>query len=89
MTVSVASDGSYLTIDTNPYDLKGGSIIFNDMGLSNVKMTNKALGIPDWLYEEMCDTRALDGKQKETFDKVTVTWTYHPNHGLEVIYRKN
>ena len=87
--VSVATDGSYLSIDTNPFNIKGGSIFYKDLGLHRVQMTNTALGLPDWLYEEMCNTRALDGKQKETFEKVTVTWTYAPSQGLEVIYRKN
>lgn len=86
---SVAADGSYLSIDTNPFNLKNGSILYKDLGLHYVKMTNSALGLPDWIYEEMLNTRALDGKQKESFEKVTVTWTYSPSHGLEVIYRKN
>lgn len=89
LTVSVSDDGSYMTIDNNPLNLKGGSIIFNEAGLNHVKLTHKALGLPDWLYEEMINTRALDGRQKEVFDDVTVTWSYHPNQGLEVIYRTN
>lgn len=88
-TVSAADDGSYMTIDNNPLNMKGGSIIFNETGLNHVKLTNKVLGLPDWLFEEMANTRALDGRQKEVFDNVTVTWTYHPDHGLEVIYRTN
>ena len=88
-TASVAEDGSYMTIDNNPYNARGGSILFGEFGLENVKLTNKALGLPDWLYEEMGQTRALDGRQKEVFDNVTVTWSYHPDQGLEVLYRKN
>lgn len=89
LTVSVAEDGSYMTIDNNPLNLKGGSIIWNDAGLKHVKLTNRSLGLPDWLYEEMANTRAIDGRQKEIFKDVTVTWSYHPNQGLEVIYRTN
>lgn len=89
LTVSVAEDDSYMTIDNNPLNLKGGSIIYNELGLNHVKLTNKALGLPDWLYQEMGNTRAIDGRQKESFDDVTVTWSYHPNQGLEVIYRTN
>lgn len=89
LTVSVAEDGSYMTIDNNPLNMKGGSILYNEAGLDHVKLTNKALGLPDWLYKEMANTRAIDGRQKESFDDVTVTWSYHPNQGLEVIYRTN
>ena len=88
-TVSVAEDGSYMTIDNNPLNLKGGSIIFAETGLNDVKRTHKALGLPDWLYEEMMSTRAIDGRQKESFDNVTDSWTYHPDKGLEVLYRSN
>ncbi len=87
-TVSAADDGSYLTIDTNPLNIKG-SFIFKDDSLAKIKLTNASLGLPEWLYEEIVSTRAIDGRQKEAFDKVTVTWSYHPDHGLEVIYRKN
>lgn len=86
---SVAADDSYLSIDTNPFDFKNGSSLYKDVGLSYVRIMNSALGLPDWIYEEMLNTRALDGKQKESFEKVTVTWTYSPSQGLEVIYRKN
>ena len=54
-----------------------------------IQSINSALGLPNWLYGEMCETRAIDGKQKETFDNVTVSWSYHPKQGLEVMYRKN
>lgn len=87
-TVSAAEDGSYLTIDTNPLNIKG-SFLFKDGALAKIKLTNAALGLPDWLYGEMLDTRAIDGKQKETFKNVTVSWTYSPSQGLEVMYRTN
>nr|DAF40239.1 MAG TPA: hypothetical protein [Caudoviricetes sp.] len=89
VAASVAEDGSYLTIDTNPFDFKNGSSLYKEVGLSYVRIMNSALGLPGWIYEEMLNTRALDGKQKEAFEKVTVTWTYSPSQGLEVIYRKN
>ena len=89
ITVSVAEDGSYMTVDNNPLNMKSGSIMFSDTGLNHVKLTNKALELPDWLYKVMVNTRAIDGRQKEIFEDVTVTWSYHPNQGLEVIYRTN
>ena len=32
---------------------------------------NELLVLPDWVYEEMMATKAIDGRQKETFDNVT------------------
>lgn len=78
-----------MTVDNNPLNMKSGSIMFSDTGLNHVKLTNKALELPDWLYKEMVNTRAIDGRQREIFEDVTVTWSYHPNQGLEVIYRTN
>lgn len=87
---STSEDGSYLQIDTNPANSLGDEIAGEMLGiLSYIKGMNKFLGLPDWLYEEMISTSAIDGKQKEVFDCVTVTWTYHPDRGLEVMYRKN
>ena len=89
LTVSVAEDGSYMTIDNNPLNIDGGSILYSQTGLDHIKLTNKVLGLPDWLYQEMVTTRAIDGRQKESFENVTVSWTYHPDRGLEVLYRSN
>ena len=87
--ITVADDNSYLMIDTNPYDYKSGDSRLTDTGLDHIETLNKTLNLPDWLYEEMLNTRALDGRQKESFDNVTVTWSYHPDQGMEVIYRSN
>ena len=86
--VTIAEDSSYLELDTNPLN-REREYDYVDIGLGRIQKVNKALGLPDWLYEEMVNTRALDGRQKENFDKVSVTWSYHPDHGLEVIYRNN
>lgn len=88
IVTTIADDESYVMIDTNPYDLKN-STAYISTGLSRVEKLNKALGLPDWLYKEIVNTRVIDGRQSETFDKVTVTWSYSQGNGLEVIYRKN
>lgn len=82
--MSVAEDGSYLAVDSNPLNVDHGS-----SGLKDVQKVNEALGLPDWVWQEMLSTRAIDGRQKEVLDYVTVSWTYHPKKGLEVTYRKN
>ena len=76
-------------IDTNPFNYKDGDSSLIETGLDHIETINKALDLPDWLYEEMLKTRALDGRQKESFDNVTVTWSYHPDQGMEAIYRTN
>ena len=81
----VALDGSYLSIDTNPSDIDD---YYSETATRYVEKANEELGFSAVLYNKMSRTRALDGTQKDENDKVKVSWTYHPNRGLEVIYEK-
>ena len=90
--ISAGDDNSYIAFDSNPFNLDSdvpAAMIDAIAAPSFLKTLNENLGLPDWLYEEMVGTRALDGMQKEVFDHLTVSWTYHPDQGLEAIYRKN
>lgn len=82
----VSSDGSYMTIDTNPYDIEDYMDYDAYMAIYSI---NAALGLPDSLMEKMGQTRALDGRQSQTYGDVTVSWTYHPDDGLEILYEAN
>lgn len=82
---SIASDGSYLSIDTNPYDSESGGNAESDAILGILEV-NEALELPDSVINKMGQTRAMDGMQSATGDGVEITWTYHPDNGLEVIY---
>ncbi len=80
---SVSSDGSSLSIDTNPYDLDNYSI---SEAYQAVSAVNKAVGFSDAITSRMGSTRAIDGTQTASTDTVEASWTYHPDHGLSVIY---
>ena len=84
---SVGKDNSYLSIDTNPNDYDDFYIYAADSAIVKI---NAALNLPDSLYEEMGKTSASMGKQTETFSDigVIVRWTYHPDKGLEVTYKR-
>lgn len=82
----VAFDGSYLTVDTNPNDWDDYSDYEVYSALFSI---HEALGLPESLIEKMGQTRALDGRQSSTYDNITVSWTYHPDQGLEVMYEAN
>jgi predicted nucleic acid-binding Zn ribbon protein len=83
---SVGSDGSYLSIDTNPDDEDDTGIAYWEAYLA-IESVNEALGLPEYLSEDMSSTTSLMGRQSQDFDDVTVSWTYHPDHGLEVTYK--
>lgn len=82
------SDGSYLSIDTNPYDWDDDGLAY-PAAYSAIADVNSALGLPSSLLNDMGETTGADGKQSETFDDITVTWKYHPDKGLEVTYKYN
>ena len=77
-------DFSYVSIDTNPYDRED---YYNVDYLEIIEKYNELLDLPDYLYEDMLHTSALDGAQTESFDNITVRWKYHPDNGLEVTYK--
>ncbi len=83
---TLGADGSYLMADTNIYDLDDYS---NSSIWTAIKAMNTSLGLPDSLSNDMGQTTWSMGKQKETFPSVgiEVTWTYHPDKGMEVTYK--
>lgn len=87
---SCGSDGSYLNIDTNPYDWDDNGLAYPDAYTALIAI-NDVLGLPSSLLNDMGETTGADGKQSETFEEqgVTVSWKYHPDRGLEVTYKAN
>ena len=79
----VGADGSYLSIDTNP---DGYSDYSNDDAVEGVVQTIYALDLPSSLIEELSSTRALDGRLSKTYGNITVSWSYHPDNGLEILF---
>lgn len=82
----VGKDGSYLIIDTNPYDIYDYS---SETACEEIVKVNIILGLPAYVINEMSETTALMGRQTETFTDIgiSVSWSYHPQNGLEVMYK--
>ncbi len=83
---SVGSDGSFLSIDTNPSDKDD----YTDYdALEAILSVNQALGLPDSLLDSMLSTTAMMGRQTETYSSkgVSVSWSYHPDKGMEISYK--
>jgi len=79
----------YLTVDTNPYDYDSdsyASTTYMSVALSAISSINIRLGLPSYLYDEMLETRGMDGRQTYSGTNVDVSWRYHPDAGLEVRY---
>lgn len=84
------------TIDTYPYEdtkLSSAAIALlapdsQRKALEAIKYVNQELGFNGAVYDRMMETNALMGRQSEENDKYRVSWTYHPDEGLEVTYEK-
>lgn len=89
---SRASDDSYMIIDTNPEDADPESSLYDSRtekdSLKAIRYVNEELGFSDAVYQKMLSTTALMGRQTVDNDKYIITWTYHPQKGLEVMYEK-
>lgn len=89
---TIAADGSYMKLDTNPRDIDDDDLTWSDYesfvipANDAIERINKELGFSDALMEKMNQTTALQGKQTDSNDKYIVSWTYHPDYGLEVMY---
>ena len=84
------------TIDTYPYEdtnMSSSTIAIlapsaRTQALEAIKYVNEALGFSSSLYNDMLKTSYIMGRQSEENDDYRVSWTYHPNEGLEVTYEK-
>lgn len=92
-----AEDGSYLKLDTNPYDKDVDDMDYVQLStfydiqsdtLEGIKYVNKELGFSDAVWQKMMQTTSLMGRQSDENEKYRVSWSYHPDHGLEVMYEK-
>lgn len=74
--IDVGDDGYSLDLDNEPSG-----------GLATVDLVCilDELGISDAVISRMESTRALDGTQTAEQDGLTLSWTYHPDDGLDVI----
>ena len=83
--ITAAADYSYLYADTNPYDSEDA---FDEDTYQSIKAINEELGFSDAVFTKMGETRSIDGRQTESNDRYTVSWSYHPDYGLEVLYEE-
>ena len=82
----ISDDGSYMEIDTNPFNYDD---YFDADAHLHIETINSKLGFSSALMSKMGKTSALDGRLTESNKKYSVSWTFHPDYGLEVIYEVN
>ena len=80
----IGSDGTWMLLDTNPDDAKNRN---DSAALAKIEEVLKDLGFKGYTYKEMLLTSSSDGKCTETTGKYEVIWKYHPENGLEALFK--
>lgn len=81
----LSDGGKSLSVDTNPQDKDNWSSLGGSQAVRNI---NKYMGFPEALNEMIGDTSSLDGRITKEYKGYEITWKYHPDTGLEIIYTK-
>lgn len=92
----VTGSGDYFMLDTLPDTYENMDATVKAMllpgaqenALEAIKYANEELGFNGSVYSQMMKTTALMGRQSTENGKYKVSWTYHPDDGLEVTYEK-
>lgn len=66
-------------------DMKGEDYGSGEATLEGTRCVLTELDVPQSVIGQMSSTRALDGMQTATWDDYSVSWTYHPDDGLDLI----
>ena len=81
---SISPDHSYIEVQTNPNKIEN---YYNPKYWEILHAINTEFGIPDYIFQLMNNTSALQGRQTEVVNGYIVSWTYYPDHGLIATYR--
>lgn len=76
----VSDEGRTVSVN-GPVEGDSGALL----DLQAVTCVLHELKAPEAIQEKMLQTRALDGRQSDTWSKYQVSWSYHPDNGFEAI----
>ena len=65
------------------FDTKGEQDADGD-GLFSAFCVLKALAAPDYIFDSVMQTRALDGRTEESWGTFRASWSYHPDSGMDM-----
>lgn len=74
----ISNDGVSIAIDTKGEDDADGDALFSAFCVL------KALGAPDYIFDSVMRTRALDGRIDESWGTFRANWSYHPDSGTNM-----
>lgn len=75
--IVVADEGRSLT-----FDMKGNDD-YSGERITDLTCVFAALDMPSAVVSHMDQTTSMDGRQSESWGDLTVSWSYHPDRGLD------
>ena len=81
--VSVSDEGKTISVDTM------GEEEYSGASYGDLVCIINAVGTPTYIYDGIMSVRAMDGRQTQEFDDFTVSYSYHPDHGMDIVFHKN
>lgn len=75
----VSADATSISFDTEGEEDLSGDTVFE------VYCSLSITGVPDYVFDLIGTTRALDGRQTETWGNFRASWSYHPDSGLNLL----
>jgi cell division septation protein DedD len=80
---SIVQDGGRSAL----LDNAGNDFGSGDLSVDDLICVLNAVDTPESVINHMSKTRSLDGTQSDTWGDFSATWTYHPDHGLDIILK--
>lgn len=80
--ITVSDAGKTLSVNTKGEEDYSGAT-YSDM----VCIIN-AVDTPSYILSNMETTNSLMGRQSDEFNDIEVTWSYHPNNGMNIVFHK-
>jgi hypothetical protein len=81
--ITVSDEGKTITINGIGEDDYSGA------GLYDTVCVLDAIKTPEYVISNMETTNSLMGRQNATFDEIDISWSYHPDNGLDIVIHKN
>jgi hypothetical protein len=76
--IEVLDNGKTLSIDGDGKEDQGAPV-------KEIACVLYAIPVPSYVISRMDQTRALDGVQREEFASFDISWSYHPDNGLDIV----
>ena len=80
--VSLSDEGKTISVDG------AGNDDWTGATYGSVVCIIREVGTPDYINTNIMSTRALDGRQTAEFDGIVVSYSYHPDSGLNLVFHK-